>query len=243
MQTGMYYVGFWVKNAGSTPANGSYDASITLLRTVTSGLAPCTNAALSSNPNAQTLGVNTSMLFTGSATCPGTANYSWWVGRDQGGGNVSWQQVTQFQAGNTYNWTPTQAGTYYVGFWVKNAGSTPANGSYDASITLIRTVTGPTQLTSGVSLPGQSVALDETKFYFINVPAGAGMLQVTISGSGDADLYTRFGAPPDFATWSCRPFINGSNETCQHASPAAGSWWVMIHGYEPANFTIVATVS
>ena len=100
-QAGTYYVGFWVKNAGSTPANGSYDASITATRTVTSGSSPCTNAALGSNPNAQTLGVNTSMLFTASATCGGTANYSWWVGQDLGGGNVNWQQVTQFQAGNT----------------------------------------------------------------------------------------------------------------------------------------------
>ena len=49
-------------------------------------------------------------------------------------GNQSWQAVTQFGATTSYDWTPTSAGAYYFGVWVKNQGSSPAGG-YEASAT------------------------------------------------------------------------------------------------------------
>ena len=45
-------------------------------------------------------------------------------------------------------------------------------------------------------------------------------------GSGDADLYTRFGSQPTTSSYDCRPYASGNNESCPVASSAlyGGSW-------------------
>lgn len=69
--------------------------------------------------------------------------------------------------------------------------------------------------------------------YRVFVPEGKTQLVVSISGSsGDADLYTRFGTPPTFKTFTCRPYLGGSNETCTHANPAEGSWYIWVDAYD-----------
>jgi len=66
----------------------------------------------------------------------------------------------------------------------------------------------------------------------MNVPAGKDALTISISGgTGDADLYVRFGSQPTTSAFDCRPFINGNNETCTVNAPAAGSYFVMIRGF------------
>ena len=47
--------------------------------------------------------------------------------------------------------------------------------------------------------------------------------------SGDADLYVRRGDVPTFSTFECRPYLVGSNETCSTATPAAGTYYIMLH--------------
>ncbi|HYC89831.1 MAG TPA: PPC domain-containing protein, partial [Thermoanaerobaculia bacterium] len=62
----------------------------------------------------------------------------------------------------------------------------------------------------------------------------ASNLQFQMSGgSGDADLYVRFGSAPTMSTYDCRPFASGNNETCTFASPSAGTWHVLIVGDDP----------
>ncbi|MCW8876807.1 MAG: PPC domain-containing protein [Kangiellaceae bacterium] len=68
--------------------------------------------------------------------------------------------------------------------------------------------------------------------YFIDVPAGASNLNiVTSGGTGDGDLYVRFGAAPTTSTYDCRPYKSGNNETCTFATPSEGRYYVMIRGY------------
>jgi hypothetical protein len=50
-------------------------------------------------------------------------------------------------------------------------------------------------------------------------------------GTGDADLYVRFGAAPTTATYDCRPYANGNNETCTFEPSQAGNYYVMLHAY------------
>jgi serine protease len=65
------------------------------------------------------------------------------------------------------------------------------------------------------------------------VTAGATNLRFqSAGGTGDADMYVRFGSPPTLTTYTCRPYLNGNNETCNIANPpSAGTWHVMLHGY------------
>ena len=68
--------------------------------------------------------------------------------------------------------------------------------------------------------------------YYLDVPAEASNLRIAISGgSGDADLYVRFGSRPTLSTYDCRPYRNGNNETCSFANPQTGRYYIMIRGY------------
>jgi len=50
-------------------------------------------------------------------------------------------------------------------------------------------------------------------------------------GTGDADLYVRFGAQPTTATYDCRPYAAGNNESCTFDPSQAGNYYVMLNAY------------
>lgn len=88
-------------------------------------------------------------------------------------------------------------------------------------------------LNNGVPVNGISGAASSAQYWTINVPAGASNLQINMSGgSGDADLYLRRGSQPTTSTYDCRPYKAGNNESCTVASPVAGTYHVMIRGYQ-----------
>lgn len=92
---------------------------------------------------------------------------------------------------------------------------------------------GGNQLQNGVPVTGLSGSAGSKRYFTFMVPAGASNTKFQISGgSGDADLYVRFGATPTTTKgeYDCRPYRNGNNETCS-MSGKAGTWHVMIHGY------------
>ncbi|WP_211371843.1 S8 family peptidase [Marilutibacter maris] len=99
----------------------------------------------------------------------------------------------------------------------------------------------PGELQKGVAVSVSGASGSETRYTFA-VPTGASDLSfVTSGGSGDADLYVRFGAAPTTSTYDCRPYQNGNNERCDFASPQAGTWHVMLHGYSAySNVSLVA---
>ncbi len=59
--------------------------------------------------------------------------------------------------------------------------------------------------------------------------AGAGAITVTMSGTGDADLYVRTGAQPTASAFTCRPYQSGSSETCTLTGPHL--FYVSVQGY------------
>ena len=64
------------------------------------------------------------------------------------------------------------------------------------------------------------------------MPSGAGAVTFTMSGgSGDGDLYTRFGSAPTTSTYDCRPYQNGNSEVCTADPAQAGTYHAMIRGY------------
>jgi vibriolysin len=89
-----------------------------------------------------------------------------------------------------------------------------------------------TPLTNGVAVTGLSGSSGNKKYYTLEVPAGQTRLEFEISGgTGDADLYVRFGNPPSSSTYDCRPYKGGNAETCTFNNPQAGTWYVMLNGY------------
>ncbi|WP_395377813.1 S8 family serine peptidase [Marinicella sp. W31] len=91
---------------------------------------------------------------------------------------------------------------------------------------------GNNTLTNGVPVAGLSGAQGSQTFYTLEVPAGATGLSFQLSGgSGDADLYVRFGSAPTTSSYDCRPYLGGNNETCDIATAQAGTYHVMVRGY------------
>jgi len=89
-----------------------------------------------------------------------------------------------------------------------------------------------TELQNNVAVTGVSGASGADNDFFIKVPAGASNLVMSISGgSGDADLYTKFGSAPTTSSYDCRPYKSGNNESCTVASPQAGTYYLKVHGY------------
>ncbi|MEO7591436.1 MAG: M4 family metallopeptidase, partial [Byssovorax sp.] len=90
----------------------------------------------------------------------------------------------------------------------------------------------PVALTNGVPVTGIATATNTQKFYSLAVPAGATGLSFSINGgTGDADLYVRFGSSPTLTAYDCRPYINGSAETCTISAAQAGTYYVMLNAY------------
>jgi serine protease len=91
---------------------------------------------------------------------------------------------------------------------------------------------GGNVLQNGVPVTGISGGAGSQQFWTIDVPAGASNLVIASSGgTGDADLYVRFGAAPTTSSYNCRPYLNGNNESCPFATPQAGTYHVMLRGY------------
>jgi hypothetical protein len=77
------------------------------------------------------------------------------------------------------------------------------------------------------------------KYFILEVPDGLSEMSVRIrpgaAGSGDADLYVRYGEPPTTGAYDCRPFSSTSNETCTTSLPRAGTYYVMLRGFSAYN--------
>lgn len=96
---------------------------------------------------------------------------------------------------------------------------------------------GPGELANGVA-QNFSVSNGSTTSYTIDVPANTTSLDVSISGSGDADLYVKRAAinwpgdqgQHDEAEFKA-PYIGGSSESVSFTNPASDTWNVLVHGY------------
>lgn len=65
---------------------------------------------------------------------------------------------------------------------------------------------------------------------------------VAMSGSGDPDLYVRVGSAPTATRFTCRPYLDGPNETCSITVPSTGSKvYVSVNGYTAASFSLTVT--
>ena len=170
------------------------------------------------------------------------ASYTW-----------NWGDGTPNGSGATASHTYAAAGAYTVTLTVTDNGG--ATASLGQSVTVASGGGGgdpdpsTPNLSNGVN---QNVAIsaNQEAFYKIQVPAGKSQLQVVMTGpscgvlscSLDADLYDKLGSKPSDTVYDCRPYTQGNAETCTHASPAAGWWYVRVDGYSGSGtVTIKAT--
>ena len=156
------------------------------------------------------------------------------VGNMQGcGSHVHIQrQLTSALSGDSINTAfsetanPLTCGTTYT------SSLTESNGSQTSSTIDLAN----NQSVSGTLARGQQVS------YRINIPTGTTMLRWEMTGSGDADLYTKAGSAPTLTSYECRPFTSNSNEICEKINPAAGYQYAMVNGYATtSSYTLKVT--
>jgi len=92
--------------------------------------------------------------------------------------------------------------------------------------------TGGNVLTNGVAKTGLSGAASEEFSFTMEVPAGATELSFNMAGgTGDADLYVKFGSAPTTSSYDCRPYKGGNAESCPITTAQAGTYHVKVIGY------------
>ncbi len=67
--------------------------------------------------------------------------------------------------------------------------------------------------------------------------------RVVMSGTGDVDLFVKFGSQPTSEAYDCRPYATGSSELCELTVPAGmTAMYVSLNGYaETSNFDLSVT--
>ncbi|WP_286263161.1 S8 family serine peptidase [Thalassotalea atypica] len=68
--------------------------------------------------------------------------------------------------------------------------------------------------------------------FTMEVPAGATNLSFDMTGgTGDADLYVKFGSAPTSSSYDCRPYASGNSESCPISNVQAGTYYVKVVAY------------
>lgn len=126
-----------------------------------------------------------------------------------------------------YNTGDIEAAFEAVGVDACTGGGTPPGGDI---------------LEKGIAKTGLSASSGNQSFFTFEVPANSSNLSFTMSGgSGDADLYVKFGSQPTTSSYDCRPYRNGNNETCSFNTPSTGTYHVMIRAYSSySNVSLLA---
>ena len=119
----------------------------------------------------------------------------------------------------------TQTGTYHVLIHAYSAFS-------GASLVADYTAGSGGGSGSTSTINNISAATSEWANYTLEVPAGMSTLDIDITGgTGDADLYVRFGSQPTTSSYDCRPYDVGNEEVCNFTNPQAGTWHIGIRAY------------
>ena len=99
------------------------------------------------------------------------------------------------------------------------------------SIAVTTRVAPATALTLGDAALGLSASAGQLLFFEVSVPPVPELIIAISGGTGDADLYVRYGDVPAFHAFDCRPFAVGNVETCRALFPVPGTYYVMLHAW------------
>jgi serine protease len=84
-----------------------------------------------------------------------------------------------------------------------------------------------------------SLAQGASKNYGAYAVKAGTTFTVKMTGTGDPDLYVRWGAAPTTTTFNCRPYLDGPTETCSLTVPTGQtSAYIMVRGYTAATYSL-----
>jgi vibriolysin len=119
---------------------------------------------------------------------------------------------------------------------VQNALATVGVTSYTSPGSECGTPIEETEFENGVTVGGISGSSKDQDLFYMEVPANASNLQFnTGGGSGDADLYVKFGSIPTLEDYDCRSISSNSTENCTFNNPQTGTYHVMVEAWNSIN--------
>jgi len=162
-----------------------------------------------------------------------TANVEWSVSTN----NVTWFSASPTSGTGNGSFTVTYQAN--MGTTIRTGMVTVAGGGITSAINVLQ----ESPLANGVSVPGIVDGTGGWKHYQIAVPIGASHLVVTITGgTGDADLYVRYGAQPTAGAYDYCPSLGGNNETVTITNPTSGNWYISLYAHNAySGVTLTAT--
>jgi hypothetical protein len=83
----------------------------------------------------------------------------------------------------------------------------------------------------GLTGAGTVKKSETKKFSTPTLAAGKYAFEMTGNRGEDADLYVRVGSEPTTRTYDCRPYKNGSNETCEVTLAAPAKIFINVRGF------------
>ena len=119
----------------------------------------------------------------------------------------------------------------------------PAATNSPVPLNVTVSVVEPSILQVGVPRTGLSGAQGSARYYAVVVPSGSTSLTIATSGgTGDADLRVRYGSVPTLGLYDCGSFSGSNNDSCQVLMPLAGTYYVMVSGFNAySGLTLAAT--
>jgi len=228
---GTYLIGLWVRQSGST---ARYEAYSFITYTVTNPpVQNCTSVNLGPDL-ASPQPPGTTVTFTAAALGCSSATYQFLV---LAPGSTVWTIKQPFGAPNTYAWNTSgfTPGTWQIGVWARQAGSTAAYQSYAFVTFQLRSPIVPCATMTVDTAPGQIV------------PAGGGSIQFTAIESGCATpvytLYLRRGTGANVFVG----YLDGGLHvfTVGLAGMASGTWTaqVLVKDFQEPNSYDVFTLT
>jgi len=165
--------------------------------------------------NVGTNGLTANFTDTSTDSDGGIASRSWKFG--DGGAS------TAANPSRTYS----LAGAYTV-----QLTSTDTSGATRCTLRQVAVNPPPVTLTNGTPVTGLAGKVGAELRYTLQVPSNAtGLGFTTGNGSGDADLYVKFGSPPTLSSYDCISASPTTIESCAIPSAQSGTYYVLVHAY------------
>jgi hypothetical protein len=72
--------------------------------------------------------------------------------------------------------------------------------------------------------------------------AAGSTFTVTMTGTGDPDLYLRGGSAPTTTSYTCRPYLDGASESCSYAVPTGTTTaHIGVRGYTAGTYNLTVS--
>jgi serine protease len=150
----------------------------------------------------------------------------------------NWRPLTTYDSGSIMHYPQCNGSSQDLNWTTKDAQGAasvygaPGGGTTPPPPTPTPTP-GQTQTKSGSVAVNQNATIGA-----YNVKVGS-TFTVTMSGTGDPDLYVRWNSAPTTQSFNCRPYIDGASETCSLTVPTgATAANVMVRGYTAATYSL-----